>query len=198
LATFDSQYDGNSYNPALPSNEAFSSAQITYPDIGVGINWLWKLKERTSLNIGFAYAHLNRPPQSFFNKGVPLDPRLTAHVSFSYKLNMNIDLVPSVLYESQGKDNEILFGGTARYLLQPEEGKNTAFHLGVFYRLKDAPIAYAGVDYASFNFGISYDVNTSGLLAATNNRGGYELSLIYIFQKFVPRKANKTFCPIYL
>ncbi len=32
--TFDSQYDGDAYNPALPSGENFTNTRITYFDIG--------------------------------------------------------------------------------------------------------------------------------------------------------------------
>ncbi len=198
-ATFDSQYDGNAYNASLPSHETFNSAQITYPDIGSGLNWLWKIRDRTALDLGASYWHLDKPEQSFFsNENVRLDPKVIVHAKFSVKINANFDLIPTVLYSQQGKAHEFDFGGSARYLLAPEEGKNTAFHLGVFYRLADAPIAYAGLDFGNINFGMSYDVNTSALTAATNNRGAYELSLIYIIQKFVPKKSNKSFCPVYL
>jgi type IX secretion system PorP/SprF family membrane protein len=198
-ATYDSQYDGTSYNAALPSNESYNASQITYPDLGAGLNWLWKMKDRTALNLGFSAWHLNKPPQSFFGDNtVRLDPKFTLHCKYSLKLNTNFDLSPAILVSWQGKSREFAFGGSARYLLAPEEGKNTAFHLGVFYRLADAPIAYAGIDYGNFNFGLSYDVNTSGLVAATNNRGGYEFSIIYIMQKFVPKKSNKSLCPVYL
>jgi hypothetical protein len=45
---------------------------------------------------------------------------------------------------------------------------------------------------------MSYDVNVSGLAVATNNRGAYEFSLIYIIRKFIPKKSGKSLCPVYL
>jgi hypothetical protein len=54
------------------------------------------------------------------------------------------------------------------------------------------------MDYRNFNVGISYDVNTSKLIAATNRRGGFELSVIYILRKAVPFIAKKRVCPIYM
>ena len=48
------------------------------------------------------------------------------------------------------------------------------------------------------NVGVSYDINTSKLTAATNGRGGFEISVIYIFKKIVPFVAKSRVCPIYM
>jgi hypothetical protein len=74
----------------------------------------------------------------------------------------------------------------------------TAVSIGAFYRLKDAFILAANMDYRNFNVGFSYDVNTSKLREATNRRGGFEISVIYIFKKIQPFVAKKRVCPVYM
>jgi hypothetical protein len=51
------------------------------------------------------------------------------------------------------------------------------------------------MDFKNFNVGVSYDVNTSKLIEATNRRGGFEVSVVYIFKKMVPFVAKKRVCP---
>ena len=70
-----------------------------------------------------------------------------------------------------------------------------AVSLGAFLRVKDAFIVVANMDYKNFNVGVSYDVNTSPLIEATNRRGAFEVSVIYIFRKLVPFIAKKRVCP---
>jgi type IX secretion system PorP/SprF family membrane protein len=173
--TFDSQYDGDRYNSALGSGENFSKTKITYFDLGGGLVYLWKKNQRTQINVGISRFHLTKPKQSFFN-----------------------DLIPTFLYQKQGKFNETVLGMFGKYYLKPIDGMTTAVSLGGFYRLKDAFILVANMDYRSFNVGVSYDVNLSKLVAATNNRGGFEISVIYIFKKPLVFVAKKRVCPIYM
>ena len=61
---------------------------------------------------------------------------------------------------------------------------------------QDAVIPYVGMDYGSFNLGISYDVNVSGFKVASQTQGGFEISLIYIFKKPTDSGTkNEVQCP---
>jgi hypothetical protein len=70
----------------------------------------------------------------------------------------------------------------------------TNVYLGSWYRLNDALIPYMGLEFGEWQIGASYDVNTSSLKAASNSRGGVEISLIYI-KKPVDPNAKKLNCP---
>ncbi|MCE3279368.1 MAG: hypothetical protein K0S44_1559 [Bacteroidetes bacterium] len=197
--TFDNQYDGDQYNAALASGESFSKTRITYFDLGAGITYLWRKTNRTKINIGISAFHLNRPKQSFFeNDNIRLDVKTTFSGIGQVPVSAKLDVLPSFMYQRQGKFNETLVGLFGKYHLKPIDGKETAISLGAFYRVKDAFIVVANMDYKNFNVGISYDVNTSKLIAATNRRGGFEISIIYIFKKMVPFVAKKRVCPIYM
>ena len=197
--TFDNQFDGDHYNSTLSSGEIFSATRITYFDFGSGISYLYKKNKRTQVNIGISMFHLNQPKQSFFdNQQIKLDLKTTVNAMLQFPVSAQIDILPSVLFQRQGKYQEMLFGGFGKYYLNPINGYPTAILLGGFYRLKDAIIFGANMDYRNFNVGISYDINTSKLIEATNHRGGLEISVIYIFKKLVPFVAKKRVCPIYM
>jgi type IX secretion system PorP/SprF family membrane protein len=197
--TFDSQYDGDSYNGALTSGETFSKTRITYFDLGAGIAYMWRKTQRTQANVGVSLLHINKPKQSFFeNRDIRLDMKFALSGVLEIPVAAQLDVLPTVMYQSQGKFHETLLGAFAKYYLKPVNGMSTAVSLGAEYRLKDAFILAAGVEYRNFNVGLSYDINMSKLIAATNRRGGFEISVIYIFRKLVPFVAKKRVCPIYM
>jgi hypothetical protein len=59
----------------------------------------------------------------------------------------------------------------------------------------DAAIMIFNFDYQHITFGISYDINYSGLRAASTFRGGFELSALYTLQKKKKRKIKNIPCP---
>ena len=197
--TFDNQYNGDSYNASLGSGENFSKTRITYFDVGGGLTYLWKKTQRMQASMGVSALHLNMPKQSFFgDNSIRLDVKTTISGMVEYPVTEKIDVLPSFQYQKQGTFNETVLGLFGKYNLQPVNGITTAFSMGGFYRLKDAFIIVANMDYQNFNVGVSYDINTSMLSVATNNRGGFEISVIYIFKKEIPFIAKKRVCPIYM
>lgn len=198
--TFDSQYNGDNYDPSIASGEnTFSTTGFSYFDFSAGAIWFYKIKERTQLSLGGSYFHINQPGQSFFSdKSILLDPKLVINSSFHVKVAPVVDLIPAVLFEKQGRFYEMIVGTSLKYILLPQQGYGTAIYGGCFYRGRDAFIVSAGMEYNKFNVGMSYDINNSTLSNASRNRGGFEISLIYIVQKFVAVKSNKKVCPVFM
>ena len=197
--TFDNQYDGDRYNSALPSGENFTNTRITYFDMGGGLAYLYRKNQRMRINMGMSVLHLTQPNQKFYGSTTDKLKMKTALSALAeFPVSENLDIIPTVLFQHQGKYNETVAGGFAKYYLTPVNGMSTAISLGAFYRIKDAFIIEAGADYMNFNVAVSYDINTSKLIAATNHRGGFEISIIYIFKKIIPFVAKKRVCPIYM
>ncbi|MBL0327966.1 MAG: PorP/SprF family type IX secretion system membrane protein [Bacteroidetes bacterium] len=197
--TFDNQYDGDAYNASLSSGENFPKTRMTYFDLGGGIAYLWRKNHRTLVNVGVSVLHLNRPKQSFFNNDdIRLDMKTCVSGIAEFPVAAQLDVLPSIMYQRQGKFQETVVGLFGKYHLKPINGMTTAVSLGGFYRMKDAFILVANMDYKNFNVGVSYDINTSKLIEATNRRGGFEISVIYIFKKVTPFIAKKRVCPIYM
>lgn len=199
LLSFDSQYNGDGFDNTMSSQENFSKTRITYFEMGSGIGYLWKKSNRQLINISFSALHLNMPRQTFYNeKDVRLDIKKSANILMNFPVAEKLDVIPTALYQQQGKFTECVAGVFGKYYLKPVDGLTTAISVGAFYRLKDAMILAANMNYKNYTVGISYDINTSRLVAATNQRGGFELSLIYIFKKAVPFVAKKRVCPIFM
>jgi type IX secretion system PorP/SprF family membrane protein len=195
--TFDNQYDGDSYDPNLGSGETFARTRITYFDMGAGVGYLWRKSHRRQLNAGISVLHLNKPKQSFFdNTDIRLDMKLNVSALAQVPVTTRVDVLPTFQYQRQGKFQETVVGVSGKYHLL--DGMNTAVSLGAKYRMKDALIVVGGIDIQRFMIGVSYDVNTSKLTEATNRRGGFEISVIYVIRKVVPFVAKKRVCPIYM
>ena len=58
--TFDSQYSGDTYDASMASNETFAKTQITYLDLGAGLNYVFRIKERMSFSLGTSFFHLKQ------------------------------------------------------------------------------------------------------------------------------------------
>jgi type IX secretion system PorP/SprF family membrane protein len=195
--TFDNQYDGDAYNPALSSGESFAMQSRTYFDVNAGGAFQYLIRQRASLTAGITLSHLTAPKVSYFkNDEIRLDRKIAAYLSFAYPVAPKIDLITDVLYEKQGKFHETVIGERISLILNPKERQS--INAGIYLRAKDAVIARLGYEHKAWNIGMSYDVNTSKFIAATNRRGAIEFSVIYIFRKEVLFVPKKRVCPVYM
>ncbi len=195
--TFDSQFDGDAYNAALPNGENFPIRSRTYFDLNAGVALQYHFSQQQVLTLSQSFSHLNGPHVSFFNQGdIKLDLRSVSYLSLTLPLNTDFLLNPEIKYSRQGKFQETVAGAKINYLLNAKEQQSV--NAGIYMRLKDAFIARVGYNHKQWQFGISYDVNTSDFVAATNRRGGVELGLIYIFKKDKPFIPKKRVCPVYM
>ena len=194
--TFDEQYDGDVFNPNIGNTENFENDKHGYADINLGVAWLVKASEKFKVGAGFSIQHVNRPNDAFFGQTTKMFSRMQIDVKLDFPITTRIDLVPALLYMNQGSFKELTGGTSARYSISELPGRRYAFYLGGWYRQSDAMIASAGLDYNNLYVGVSYDFNTSDLERASNGKGGYELSLIYIIRKVKPI-GIKPPCPLY-
>jgi hypothetical protein len=65
-------------------------------------------------------------------------------------------------------------------------------------RNKDASFLTVGYDYQDFFMGLSYDINFSKLLPASNARGGFEIAVRYIINRFKPKRIEHRVCPDFI
>ena len=90
-------------------------------------------------------------------------------------------------------------GASVEYKVNATRGKELSVRLGTNYRYadeSDAVIPTFGINYLSWQFGLSYDINISQFKTATNGNGGPEIALIYTITKVKPPKTFKA-CPIF-
>lgn len=193
--TYDEQYNGDAFDPSAGNTENFENDKHGYADIGAGFAYLFRT-EKFKAGTGFSFQHINRPNDAFFDQTVKMFNRFQADLKFDFPILTRFDLVPALLYMSQGPFREITGGTSVRYRLSELPGRRYAFYLGGWIRSKDAAIASVGMDYNNLNVGFSYDINTSDLDRASNGKGGYEIALIYIIRKVKPVGIRPP-CPLY-
>lgn len=186
------QYDGMYYDPTISSGEMQGSQAFTKYDLGAGMVWTYNntggdihVTDNHDLNFhaGFSVFHITTPKYSFLNTNEQLYMKFVLHGGGVISLgDTKMALCPSFFYYRQGPAQEIYFGTMLRTLLT-QDSKFTGFknasaiYFGMYYRTRDAFTARLLYEYAGWGFGISYDINTSSLKAATNTRGGLELCL---------------------
>jgi type IX secretion system PorP/SprF family membrane protein len=197
--TTNSQYNGTAYDPALPNGETILTPNIHYLDgsLGISFNTAFGPDNQNSMYAGFAYHHLNRPKNSFYdNPAVELDPKIVLSAGVKSIVNDYSFFTIQADWSRQGPDQETIGGVFYSYKLGDDPDNYTyTFSLGGFIRWKDAFIPVVKVEMNSFSFGLSYDVNTSQLNTVSDSRGGFELSLSYI--GFLSRENTKyrLLCP---
>lgn len=197
---FDNQYNGSAYDPNIANGEIFRTDNRIYANLHGGVHYEFNIAERKSINAGFGVSNLLRPRQSFFNDDdIVLDRRLSTYAGASIMVNEKLDALPALLVSRQGKFTEIIFGSTARYILNGSSWKYRAVGAGIWYRNKDAGYVSFNLYYDQLTAGVSYDFNLSALKPASRGFGGFEFSLIYIIKYIkLPHIMKFKACPTYI
>ena len=195
--SYDRQWDGDAYNQGLSSGENIPKQSKVYGDVSLGTVVQKKFSKKINATVGYAINHLNRPNISFNNTpGAVLRVKHTESLQFKYSFNQ----VSAVMFEYYGnqqqKFRENVVGLSYYHTIEPRTG--TVVNLGLLTRLKDAFITTVGLEHNNMRLQVSYDYNYSQFKRATNGRGGFEISFIYIWASkkvFVPKTRV---CPIYM
>ncbi|MBL0309324.1 MAG: PorP/SprF family type IX secretion system membrane protein [Bacteroidetes bacterium] len=205
-ATYDDQYDPSTggANPAIPG-ESFGRTRVMYGDAGFGFLYSAMFKETTNFYFGFAASHLNQPKISFFPSGQDasksgnerLNLKLTWHGGMSLPIGKKLSVMPNFLILWQGPSYEFNVGCNFKTIIGNPTLSKTAVAFGVQYRgLYDAVILNTRVDYKGIGLGLSYDINISKLLPASNSIGAPEISLTY--QGCFRKKPKPGHCPYFI
>ena len=196
--SFDNQYDGEVYNPTFATGELIQTDRKTNASIGIGTIYEYYQNERFNITGGIGFYNLNRPNQGFYSDVIKRDIRTSIFAKGIYKLNYDWDLVPALNLSIQGKYRELLIGSSVKYTLINKLGQYRALYAGAWYRNKDAAFLSVGMDYQTWFFGLSYDINFSKLVPASRGRGGLEFAVRYILHHFKPKKISHRICPDYI
>ncbi len=200
---FGAQFDLLTKSFSNPSIEHFNaSGAIVYPALYAGILYSSIVSKFASYYAGVTMFNANVPKESFLlvqtnNDGTVnrLNRRINGHVGAKLGLTESVYLNPTLLYQMQSKDGELVIGTALTFQLSDlKMYPPTSLFIGSYYRLGDAAIAMAGFETKGLRLGLSYDINLSDLKVASAKQGGFELSLIYeAAPKASPRKI--IYCP---
>ena len=195
--SFDKQWDGDAYNEGLGNGESFAKQSKIFADVSLGTVIQKQFNSKIKASFGYGISHLNTPNISFNNT---LGVNLRIRHNESFQLNYSFNNISAIMFEYYGnqqqKFKENLVGLSYYHKVDPKT--NTIANVGLLTRLGDALIATVGLNYKTMRLQISYDYNYSQFKRATNGRGGFEVSFIYIWAKpkvFIPKTRV---CPIYM
>ena len=153
---------------------------INYIDVNAGLIYTGSTSDKNNFYIGASMYHINRPKESFKGGTWNISPRTTVNAGGYFPVSDLLTLHTSAIYQVQSKSSETVFGGALAANLNEEEINPSTVYAGAWVRLNDAIIPYIGLEFSGMRIGASYDINTSSLEAASQSRGGMEISLIYI------------------
>ena len=178
--------------------ENLSNINFLFSDIAVGITHLHAINKKLVAESGIALYHINKPKQSLIaNDAIILHQKMNLHTALNYAFNTKLSIRPQLLFSNQNTDKEFLLGCHVNYLLEAEQ--NVILKSGIAKRFNDAVIFYFGAEIERLSCVVNYDVNTSNLANASNNKGGFEFSVVYQWNVLKKEKnIEQEECPEYL
>ncbi len=164
------------------TQEVFNSENlnVNYLDVNAGLLFSASTDETNNFYIGASMYHINRPHQSFLGASWNIAPRTTISAGGYFPISDILTLHTSAIFQYQANATETVIGGALAAPIDPNSENPSNVYAGLWYRLDDALIPYIGMEFSGMRLGFSYDVNVSSLKAASQSRGGMEISLIYV------------------
>ena len=180
---WDSQYNGDFYDPTLDSKERIITNTRSFIDIGAGFHW--KHRARKRFDLGYAIYHANQQLAMVARSEDRMKVRQVYKAAW-IKRYQYIDMKYDALVQRQSGSNQVMIGATAEYRIG-DESKYTNVktaslaRFGVFYRWKDAVCPYIGFEYKRFAaISLGYDLRMAKMPYTTARAGGPEFSLTYL------------------
>jgi len=196
--TTDNQYFNGRHNPDAPTNEFFEESS-SFLNTAAGIAITSKLEDQQFFKIGIGIHNILEPYANFGilqNRGNYR--RYSIYMNSLITLGKQWTVGPSLLYHTQHQYNEFVIGADFTYILDPSTYHYRALFIGGWTRIQDAGFVTVGGHYDNWRLGLSYDINYSPFVTATNYRGAFEVSLIYILKDLLPKRSLYKNCPDYL
>lgn len=194
---FDNQYNGYYFDGNLSTGENLPRLSRWYFDFALGAEYSKYINDKFKLRSSFAVYNILSPQQSFFNNNdIRLDRRYSFQVNAAYQLSEKVLIKPGIQFSNQGMYYSVNFGGIVEYDLSKTIYFKQMIFAGAYFRAVDSGDLIVGLNYEDWKVGVSYDINYSGLVPASNYRGGVELAVIYIIPNEIIRPKYKV-CPDY-
>ncbi len=184
---FDNQFNGIEYDPNLATGENLSSSTGTV-NMGIGMNFMTLMGKFSTLDVGFVVINPHQPDDSFSEFQQANDDsgdrpiRFNTYLTTELFLTEKWSLTPSFYFQGQEKAKEFHSSMFASFYTRSDKTP-IKFSFGGGYRNDDAAFAYTGLKIKDVQLGLSYDINTSDFQDATNKKGGFEMSLVYEFER---------------
>ena len=195
--TFDTQWDGTTFNTQQANGEKVGIIKTSYPTVAAGLNYALFPNEFVYIKLGGGVLNINQPNESFYNKTNTVGYRPIGNLDMLFKTGPVLIVNPSVYYTTQKGASELVFGSLFRTSLGEKHSHMPAeLILGVFDRWGDAVIGAAGIKVGGIQFMANYDFTMSALSPYNSAYGALEFSLIYTGKYYKNQGVGKMYnCP---
>lgn len=184
---FQNQWTGSGFDSALPTGENLGGISDSKFDLSAGIQFVASPSKNRKFELGVSGGHLLKQDVSLYGIAEGMYRNITvfgkADLGNSFH---DWSYHPTVIAMFQGPNRYITAGCNFRYQLRPASKHTmyfdgTSISFGFYHRVMDAFIGNIMYQSGPLVIGASYDLNISGLTAATNSVGAAE-----VFIKFTP------------
>jgi type IX secretion system PorP/SprF family membrane protein len=178
--TYDSQWDGFTFNRSMANFEDANVGRSSYTDVGAGVNYSYFSSENLMITVGAGVTHLNRPQESFYGQTNQISIRPTISGEMVMRLNPAVIISPSIYYTQQRGASELIYGTLLDFDLSTNyEDLGTSLILGGFHRWNESIVIAAGIRFSDVRIIASYDYTLSTLSPVNKGRGALEFGLMY-------------------
>jgi hypothetical protein len=175
------------FSVAPSSGQVFTNTSVNYIDLSAGLSFKNDLNNGTRYYIGAGIFHITQPRVGFFegNK-ITLNKKLALNMGFSAPTSETDTFKLYADYFQEFTDGFHAAGSTFQagmifnhdFFVEGDIRKAISF--GALYRLSDAIIPVVRLQVSKCIIGVSYDINISPLVVASQYRGGFELTVSYV------------------
>ncbi len=188
---FESQWNGESYDPTILSGEAIVPS-YSYSDVSTGLyytvdgsNSSFAGRSNSKLNLGVSVFHVNKPTLRYsISSTERLNRKLIVHGNYIHDIAASkFQLTANVAQFFQGKQKMTLVGGMLGYKFVDEgnfSGASSILGFGMHLRSLESVIPSLMVQHKGFRFEVSYDATVSAWRKAQGG-GSLEFSLVYTY-----------------
>lgn len=183
---FNDQWDPNNlfFDQGFTTSEPVDEDALHYIDLSAGTHFTYVHSKKFNVSTGLSVFHLNKPKESFPGRDNRLGMRPLVNVIAYTKISDRVHLEPGFMWMYQMKAQEYIIDLLAGFtFLNEGKFKNSIVFLGAAGRPKDAFAPMVGFQYKTLRIIMNYDVNVSSLQNASNNNGGFEISVVYTGQR---------------
>ncbi len=173
------------------SSQGFNKTNINCFDLSTGLSFNSSIGGQIDYYIGAGAFHVLNPTVGFFeghqitlNKKIAINAGLSSAIGDADELTFYGDYFGQFENRISLKPEYTGIGTFQAGLLLSHAfvnsaDENKAITAGVLYRLDDAIIPVLQLEISNLVIGASYDININKMVAASQSRGGFELTLSY-------------------
>lgn len=173
---FENQFSDAGYDPTLPIGEELGAGKKQYFVLNLGAMYSFSLEDK-SLFAGASMYNIMKKEENYMTEQFKAPSLLSVMAGGDIDVGFNNSFYFSGNYRKQGTSSEMTIG--AAWGMFIDQTGYTSLRLGLWHRLKDAIIPYAGVTYKGFQVGTSFDYTVSQAKSQSQLRSTFEISVVY-------------------